>query len=70
MRRSRGGTLVRTPPPLENHKHIGFLNITGSDPKNHKVSVLYLYFAVPWVGQWCVSVAFSGHTHVFGTLLG
>ena len=33
MRGSRGGQRVRTPPPtLENHKHIGLLYNTGTDP--------------------------------------
>ena len=29
---SRGGHGVRTPPPLKNHKNIGFLNNTAADP--------------------------------------
>ena len=34
------GTGVRTPPPpLKNHKNIGFLSNTGPDPlKNHKAT--------------------------------
>ena len=37
MRGSRGGQGVRT--PLKNHKNIGFLSNTGSDPlKNHKAT--------------------------------
>ena len=31
MRESRGGQGVRTPPPLKNHKNIGFLCTTGPD---------------------------------------
>ena len=30
-----GGQGVQTPPPLENHKNIGFLSSTGPDP--HKI---------------------------------
>ena len=34
-----GGQGVRTPPPLKNHKHIGFLSNTGPDRlKNHKAT--------------------------------
>ena len=34
---SRGGT--GGPDPMENHKNIGFLSITGLDPlKNHKAT--------------------------------
>ena len=34
-----GGQGVRTPPPLKNHKNIGFLSNTGPDPlKNHKAT--------------------------------
>ena len=30
---------VQTPPPLKNHKNVGFLSNTGRDPqKNHKVT--------------------------------
>ena len=29
---SRGGTGVQPPPPLKNHKNIGFLSNTGLDP--------------------------------------
>ena len=33
------GTGARTPPPLKNHKNIGFLSNTGPDPlKNHKAT--------------------------------
>ena len=38
---SRGGQGVRTPPPppLKNHKNIGFLSNTGSDPlKNYNAT--------------------------------
>ena len=43
MGRSRGGgggQGVRTPPPpLQNHKNLGFLSNTGPDPlKNHKAT--------------------------------
>ena len=40
MRGSRGGGQgVRTPPPLKNHKNIGFLSNTGPYPqKNHKAT--------------------------------
>ena len=32
-----GGLGIRTPPPLKNHKNIGFLSNTGPDPlKYHK----------------------------------
>ena len=35
----RGFRGVRTPPPPENHKTLGFLNNTGLDPlKNHKAT--------------------------------
>ena len=35
----RGGQGVRTPPPLKNHKNIGFLSNTGPDPlKHHKAA--------------------------------
>ena len=34
-----GGTGGQDPPPLENHKNIGFLSKTGPDPlKNHKTT--------------------------------
>ena len=34
-----GGQGVRTPPPPENHKDIGFLSNTGPDPiENHKAT--------------------------------
>ena len=34
-----GGQGVRTPPPLKNHKNIGFLSNTGPGPlKNHKAT--------------------------------
>ena len=36
---SRGGQGVRTPPPLKNHKNLGFLSNTDPDPlKNHKAT--------------------------------
>ena len=39
MAGSRGGQRVRSPPPLKNHKNIGFLSNTGTDPlKNHKAT--------------------------------
>ena len=28
-------------------------------------SVMWLFFAVPWGGLWSVTVAFSGHIHLF-----
>ena len=35
----RGGQGVQTPPPLKNHRNIGFLSNTGPDPlKNHKAT--------------------------------
>ena len=38
---SKGGAGGLNPPPLENHKNIGFLSNTGPDPlKNHKVTWL------------------------------
>ena len=34
-----GGQGVRTPPPLKNHKNIGFLSNSGPDPpKNHEAT--------------------------------
>ena len=34
-----GGQGVRTPPPLKNHKNIGFISNTGPDPlKNNKTT--------------------------------
>ena len=39
MRGSRGGTGGSGPPPLKNHKAMGFLSNTGPDPlKNHKAT--------------------------------
>ena len=36
---SRGGDRGFGPPPLKNHKNIGFLSNTGPDPpKNHKAT--------------------------------
>ena len=36
----RGGQRVQTPPPLENHKAIGFLINAGLDPKeNYKATM-------------------------------
>ena len=39
VRIQSGGQGVRTPPPLKNHKSIGFLSYAGPDPlKNHKAA--------------------------------
>ena len=39
MHGSRGGDRGLDPPPLKNHKNIGFPSNTGSNPlKNHKVT--------------------------------
>ena len=35
---SRGGQGVRTPPPLKNHKNIGFLSNIGPDPLKNQQS--------------------------------
>ena len=40
MRGPRGGTGVRTIPPLKNHKSIGFLSNSGPDPLRNQHSIL------------------------------
>ena len=34
------------------------------------ISVLWLFFTVPWVGLQCVIVVFPGHTHLLFNRLG
>ena len=45
------GQGIRTPPPLENHKNIGFLSNTGPDPlKNHNTTKPSFIFG-PLIGM-------------------
>ena len=58
--------------PLFNGVGPGFINHPAGEERAgcfgfcilNVVSFLYLFLTVPWIGLWCVNMAFPGHTHL------